>query len=259
MARPRKAVVDYFPHSVHHGKTMAILEQLWGNDGYAFWFKLLEHLGRTERHHIHWDDEIESSYFSAIANVSVDLAEEILNKLAQIGAIDKKLWGRGIIYCQNFVDGVGDAYKKRKMEIPSKSLFRDVSAPETPEIEEKPQDMEDNRRQKSAKESKVKERKVNKSKENKTQVEIPSFIKPDSLTAFQEMRKKIKKPLTDRASEMLIARLTKFHLQGHDVNDILDTSTMNCYQGVFEPKNKVGQQNNQQEETAEEFGRRVAL
>ena len=45
MARPAKTSVDYFPHMAHSGKTIAILEARWGNDGYAFWFKLLELLG----------------------------------------------------------------------------------------------------------------------------------------------------------------------------------------------------------------------
>lgn len=45
MARPTKTSVDYFPHMTHSGKTIAILEARWGNDGYAFWFKLLELLG----------------------------------------------------------------------------------------------------------------------------------------------------------------------------------------------------------------------
>ena len=48
MARPAKVKVDYFPHVTHTGKTIAILEARWGNDGDAFWFKLLELLGDSE-------------------------------------------------------------------------------------------------------------------------------------------------------------------------------------------------------------------
>jgi hypothetical protein len=45
MARPSKQTVDYFPHYVHHGKTMFILEARWGNDGYAGIYKVMEILG----------------------------------------------------------------------------------------------------------------------------------------------------------------------------------------------------------------------
>ena len=56
MARPKKRTVDYFPHQCNHGKTMFILEQKYGNDGYAFWFKLLELLGTTEGHFLHLEN-----------------------------------------------------------------------------------------------------------------------------------------------------------------------------------------------------------
>lgn len=48
MARPKKQTVDYFPHFVKGGRTIFILENKFGNDGYAFWFKLLEILGESE-------------------------------------------------------------------------------------------------------------------------------------------------------------------------------------------------------------------
>jgi len=49
MARPRKQTVDYFPHDtdVSSGKTLTILQSKYGNDGYAFWFKLLRMPGVT--------------------------------------------------------------------------------------------------------------------------------------------------------------------------------------------------------------------
>ncbi len=52
MARPKKKGVDYFPHDCVTGKTIFILEQKYGNDGYAFWFKLLEFLGTKEGHYL---------------------------------------------------------------------------------------------------------------------------------------------------------------------------------------------------------------
>ena len=42
MARPLKQTVDYFPHYVNHGKTLLIIENEYGNTGYAFWFKVIE-------------------------------------------------------------------------------------------------------------------------------------------------------------------------------------------------------------------------
>ncbi len=56
MARPKKQVVDYFPHVCSQGKTMFILEQKYGNNGYAFWFKLLELLGDAPGHFLDIND-----------------------------------------------------------------------------------------------------------------------------------------------------------------------------------------------------------
>ena len=50
MARPEKKTVDYFSHDVHHTRTMAIIEDQFGNEGYAAWWKMLELLGDTEGH-----------------------------------------------------------------------------------------------------------------------------------------------------------------------------------------------------------------
>ena len=55
-----------------------------------------------------------------------------------------------------------------------------------------------------------------------------------ALMDFEEMRKRIKKPLTDRARQLLLNKLTK--LAGNDMDlkiEILEQSIMNSWQGVF--------------------------
>ena len=54
MARPQKDIVSYFPHDANActGDTLTVLQSRFGNDGYAFWFKLLEKLASTEGHYI---------------------------------------------------------------------------------------------------------------------------------------------------------------------------------------------------------------
>ena len=54
MARTQKDTVDYFPHDADAsaGDTLTVLEGQYANDGYAFWFKLLERLASSEGHFI---------------------------------------------------------------------------------------------------------------------------------------------------------------------------------------------------------------
>ena len=73
---------------------------------------------------------------------------------------------------------------------------------------------------------------------------IPSFIKQENWDDFVAMRKEIKKPLTETACKRLVNNLIKFDANGFDVNDSLNNSIMNQYQGVFE-KNRKQQTSNQ--------------
>ena len=66
--------------------------------------------------------------------------------------------------------------------------------------------------------------------------ELPSWVPVESWEAFLEMRKKLRKPLTARAQKMLISKLGQFRAKGFDPAEVLDQSTMNSYQGIFEPK-----------------------
>ena len=120
MARPSKATVDYFPHITKSGKTIFILENKFKNDGYAVWFKILELLGSTDGHFIDCRDEPTWQYLIAKSLVSEEVLIDIIETLVALDAIDKDLWEHRIIFSQNFVDNVRDAYKRRKIQIPSK-------------------------------------------------------------------------------------------------------------------------------------------
>ena len=65
---------------------------------------------------------------------------------------------------------------------------------------------------------------------------LPDWIDRESWEGYVAMRKKIRKPITDHAVSLLVKKLDGFRLAGFSVADILNNSTMNCWQGVFEPK-----------------------
>jgi len=116
MARPKKATVDYFPHSCNHGKTIMILQQTFGLEGYAVWFKLLEQLGRTNNHYIDCRDDTTWLYLSAEVGIDEEKLTSILDLCSRLKAIDQKLWENKIIASENFLENVKDAYKKRSIE-----------------------------------------------------------------------------------------------------------------------------------------------
>ena len=120
MARPTKQTVDYFPHSCKHGKTMFILEQKYGNDGYAFWFKLLELLGSSEGHYLKLENPADWEYLTATTKLTGETCEEILDLLAKLEAIDQEAWKKKIVWSDRFVDNVKEVYRKRKIDMPVK-------------------------------------------------------------------------------------------------------------------------------------------
>ncbi len=128
MARPTKQTVDYFPHYVSDSKTKFMLENRYGNDGYAFWFKLLELLCRSDGHYYDCNNIADWEYLLALTKVPEDTAIEILEKLSEMGKIDSKLWIKHkVIWCETLVTNLAPVYSKRT-----------VSAPKKPEYDEFP-------------------------------------------------------------------------------------------------------------------------
>jgi hypothetical protein len=69
------------------------------------------------------------------------------------------------------------------------------------------------------------------------EIDLPEFINKDLFIAFVEMRIKIKKPLTEVATGLIIKKLIEFEKkQAGFANQALENSIESSWQGVFEPK-----------------------
>lgn len=134
MGRPRKQTVDYFPHFVSNdSKTKFILEQNWGNNGYAFWFKLLELLGRSEGHYYDCTAAGNRTYLTAFMKLDQTTIDAILETLTDLGNIDKELWEeRKVIWCQSLVDNLQDVYSKRTVSAPRRPFTEPPEEPDPP-------------------------------------------------------------------------------------------------------------------------------
>lgn len=87
---------------------------------------------------------------------------------------------------------------------------------------------------------------TNKKNKSKKDFDLPDFIDAILFDDFLDMRKKIKKPVTEKAKELIIKKLTEFeNKKSGEANISLENSIANCWQGVFEPKtNNQSYQNN---------------
>ena len=124
MARTIKNTATYFPHyaDASNSDTLTVLQSKYGNDGYAFWFKLLEKLTGTENHCLDLSNPNKWQVFVAKLGLDEITIVEMLNLLVEMQAIDKELWASKLIWCQNLVDNLADVYKNRRREIPQKPI-----------------------------------------------------------------------------------------------------------------------------------------
>ena len=124
MSRISKNVAEYFPHFAADSRTKSILESRFGNDGYAFWFKLLELLCKTDGHSYDCRNALDWEYLLGYTRVSAETAGQILDLLAGMGKIDQPLWADGqTIWCQALVENLRPVYEKRRRLPPEKPLL----------------------------------------------------------------------------------------------------------------------------------------
>lgn len=114
MARPERNNVDYFPFYCEDGKKMFYLEETYGNDGFATFVKILRELAKTDFHYLDLSKTTTMMFLSAKCKIQQKTLESIINDLVDLQKFDSVLWNENkIIWCQDFVDSIQDAYKKR--------------------------------------------------------------------------------------------------------------------------------------------------
>lgn len=135
MGRLPKKGVEYFPHDTIAASTptLFVMQEEFGNDGYAFWFKLLEFLGMKACLYADFKDRKDWRYFLAKAKVTEEQGNKMLDLLAEVEAIDKDLWEKHrIVWSDNFAGRLEPLYSRREDSLPTKPIFDDI-----PVLEEK--------------------------------------------------------------------------------------------------------------------------
>lgn len=206
-----------------------LLQERYGNDGYTGWFKLLECLCSTENHFICCSDPNRLRYLAKRLCVKQDDIIPFLDLLASLDAIDSELWQTRVIWCQHLVDNLSEVYANRRREAPARptpNLHHTYTTP-TPDLH--PTQPESDVVHSIPQESVVNET-------PKAAVDIPEWIDKDVWKGYIEMRRKIKKPPTDRALKMVVTTLSELREKGQDPNKVLDQSILHSWVDVFELK-----------------------
>lgn len=245
MARKQRNDIDYFPHSVKHGKKMFFMRTKYKNDGYAVWFLLLEELGKADNHFLDLQDEIEIMYLSSSFMIEQELLINIIEDLVKLEEFDKELWEReSILYNQTFVDNIADAYKKRVNECVTRtSLIDDLMnngrwiEPKKTKKATKPQRIGDGNPQTKGKDIKEEENKSNKSVALPFQSDI-FFNAWETWKEYKRIEKgfRYKSPISEQTS---LKKLEEFS-SGNEKAAlmILENSIANGWTGFFKLQNQ---------------------
>ena len=74
-------------------------------------------------------------------------------------------------------------------------------------------------------------------KKKKFLEELPDWIDPIVWEQYQIHRRNIKKPMTDYAEHLCVIKLGKAREQGHDPNELINTTIEKGWQGIVIPDN----------------------
>ena len=116
MSRPNRATVDYFPLDCQFSDSIRAIEDIYGNDGFIVWVKLLQKLGRSENHIIDIRTNIAWKLFYSLFKIEETKVLNILDTLSELECIDPLLWKSKVIYSKNFVNRLEIVYKKRTIK-----------------------------------------------------------------------------------------------------------------------------------------------
>lgn len=198
MARPERKNVDYFPHYMSHGAKMKYLENKYGNDGYAVWYKIIERLAHSENHYVDLNDDIQVTFLSDFCKVEEEVLLEIIEFLVKAKWLHKGLWEKRVLFSSEFLGSIQDAYERRKNDCIKQEAIElmyhintqesDISEPVKPQ-------------------SKGEYSKPNETKEEKERVYFQNEKLNDAFTKWLKMCKEVGKDYPESAIEAMQMKL----------------------------------------------------
>jgi len=149
MARPLKEGLDYFPHDTDalNDEKIEALRVLYGNDGYAFYFILLERIYRTPNFEINISDAETIQILARKIAVTEERFSQILATALKWGCFDQKNYNeRGVLTSNGIKKRASIVTKKREEMREKYHKIKDgvsdtgtsqETQPETPQSKEK--------------------------------------------------------------------------------------------------------------------------
>lgn len=242
MGRPIKEGLDYFPHDTDavNDEKIESMRSLFGAEGYAFYFISLERVYRTKMGQLDIGSKERRAFLTGRIGVTDERFMEMLEASFEVGLFDRKAFdSKGLMTSKGIKRRVqqvnGERERKRQWKGGKLSTAKTRNSSEVLDGENP---------------GKSTQRKAKKRKENIPPIspkgDAGVFEKYagedkrllDALVDFDTMRKKIKRPMTDRAKTCLVNRLDKLTGTSAEKIAILDEAVLHCWKSVYLPKDE---------------------
>ncbi len=192
MPRPRKEGLDYFPHDVDasNDEKIEIMTTLYGNDGYAFYFILLERIYRTPNLELSVSDAETIQILAKKTNVSVEKFTQMLDTALKYGLFDKQAFEERKVLTSNGIKKRAAIVLEKRAKMREKYKTKNkISAAETGEEikEETRVSAAKIEEEKGVEMTQSKEKKINNIKEKK----INNIVVVDDINNTQQQQQQI--------------------------------------------------------------------
>lgn len=122
MARPLKEGLDYFPHDTDaaNDEKLEALRAIYGNDGYAFYFILLERIYRTPDFELDISDAETIQIFARKVAVTPERFKQMLATALKWGCFDQQAYEERHVLTSNGIKKRASVVVKKREEMRSK-------------------------------------------------------------------------------------------------------------------------------------------
>lgn len=249
LARPSKAGLDYFELDCHMEPKVKLIQAEFGLKGFAIVVKLYQKIYGGFGYYCEWDEDSLLLFMSDNGVSSCD-EKNLINEVV-LACIRRNIFSEDLFKKYGVLTSAGvqkrylNAVSRReKVELKKEYLLVSVGENEdnviinSVNVDRNPQNVNRNTQ------SREKERKEDKSK-GKNNIGARVYYPHDenlnlAFIDFVDMRKAIKKPMTERAITLAMNKLKKLSaIPFSDSMDndlaiqILEQSTMNCWQDLY--------------------------
>lgn len=253
--RPSKEGLDYFPLDCHMEDSIKLIQAEFGLKGFAVVVKLLQKIYGDKGYYCEWNKDVLLLFMAenAVPSDSKNMIEEILSACIKRNIFSRELYeSYGILTSRGIQKRYLVAvYERKQVEMKKEYLLVDVTQNQKNVVVNSIYPTMNNINPSENEQSKGKEKKVKESKGNNIYFPGDESLN-QSFADYVEMRKQLKKPMTEKAVDLAIKKLTTLStspLSDNMDNDmaiqILEQSVLNSWLGLFPLKeDKSGGQKN---------------